>query len=157
MIISADTNPESTQLADFLIVESRERGDLLTPLKLQKLMFYADAWHMVVFDSEITPERFQAWVHGPVALSQYHRFKDFQWRPITDDLQKPQFGADGCQHLVEIVDVFGSESGTALEIMTHQEEPWLSARGGIADDEPSRTFIDKAITKSYYGQFLGTN
>lgn len=143
---------QSNRLADFLIMESRQRGELLTPLKLQKLMFYADAWHMVIHNSEITPEKFQAWIHGPVALSQYHRFKAYKWRPILDDIVKPSFGAETDGHLIEIVDVFGSETGTALEIMTYQETPWLAARGGIPDDQPCSEFIDKELTKEYYGK-----
>ncbi|UWQ16255.1 Panacea domain-containing protein [Jannaschia sp. M317] len=140
----------SARLADFLIVESRERGDLLTPLKLQKLMFYADAWHMALYGSEITSERFQAWVHGPVALSQYHRFKEYRWRPILDDIERPDFSQATAQHLCEIVDVFGVETGPALEVMTHQEQPWIEARGGIPDDQPSNAFIDKTTTKEFY-------
>ena len=141
---------ETNRIADYLLTESRERGELLTPLKLQKLIFYSDAWHLALYDQEITPERFQAWVHGPVAVSQYHRFKEFQWRPITADLDRPEFDERTANHLNEIIDVFGSESGTALEIMTHQERPWLQARGGIPDTEPSNAEIDKEVTKLFY-------
>src|SRR5690606_32481206 len=101
-----------------------ERGELLTPLKLQKLMFYADAWHMALYGSEITNERFQAWVHGPVALSQYHRFKDYKWRAITSEIERPDVPSALATHLDEIIDVFGAETAVALEIMTHQEKPW---------------------------------
>lgn len=140
----------SEQLADYLIVESRERGDLLTPLKLQKLMFYADAWSLALYDKEITPEKFQAWVHGPVALSQYHRFKENRWRPILDEIDKPSLSSDLEKHLCEIVDVFGVETGPALEAMTHQELPWIEARGGIPDDQPCNAYIDKDVTKKFY-------
>lgn len=155
MIIDTDTNdfPETQRLADYLIVESRERGEVLTPLKLQKLLFYADAWHMVLYDAEATPERFQAWVHGPVALSQWHRFKDYRWKPISEDIDRPDLGEDLSGHMNEIIDVFGSETATALEIMTHQEEPWISARAGLPDDEPCNNYIDKQFTKQFYESF----
>lgn len=142
--------PESARLADFLITESRERGELLTPLKLQKLMFYADAWHLALYDAELTPERFQAWVHGPVALSQYHRFKEYKWRPIMAEVDGPELDERERNHLVEIVDVFGSETASALEMMTHRERPWIAARGGIPDDEPCNNYIDKGITRDFY-------
>lgn len=153
MTFAIATHPDDTasrNLADFLIVESRERGDLLTPLKLQKLMFYADAWSLALYGNELTPERFQAWVHGPVALSQYHRFKENRWRPILDDIQKPQYSEAVTAHLREVVDIFGVETGPALEIMTHQERPWIEARGGIPDDEPCNNFISKDVTKEFY-------
>jgi len=145
----SDSNT-SRNLADFLIAESRERGDLLTPLKLQKLMFYADAWFMALYDKELTSERFQAWVHGPVALSQYHRFKAYQWRPILEEVEKPEFDKRTTKHLKEILDVFGPETGPALEMMTHSEKPWVKARGGIPDDEPCNAYISKKTTKKFY-------
>jgi len=143
-------NSASNLLADFLIVESRERGDLLTPLKLQKLMFYADAWSLALYDEELTPEKFQAWVHGPVATSQYYRFREYRWRPILEEIERPELGARKSKHLCEIVDVFGIETGPALEMMTHQERPWIVARQGIPDDQPCSNFIDKTITKTFY-------
>lgn len=153
MEFSIDTrvgDKASDNLADFLISESRERGDLLTPLKLQKLMFYADAWFLALYGEELTDERFQAWVHGPVALSQYHRFKENQWRPILDEIKKPEFDERKTKHLKEILDVFGTETGPALEMMTHSETPWIEARAGIPDDEPSNAYISKETTKKFY-------
>jgi len=149
-IATQPSSVDSARLADFLVVESRERGDLLTPLKLQKLMFYADAWFLALYGEELTQERFQAWVHGPVALSQYHRFKDNQWRPILDEIQKPEFDERITKHLDEIIDVFGSETAPALELMTHGERPWIEARSGLPNDEPCNNFISKQTTKEYY-------
>lgn len=150
MVMLPQRHRRSYDLADYLICESRERGELLTPLKLQKLMFYADAWHLALYDAEITDERFQAWVHGPVALSQYHRFKDFRWKPIDQDIARPKFDEKLQKHLNEIIDVFGSENAVALEIMSHNETPWIEARGGIASDEPCSNYISKETTKNFY-------
>lgn len=141
---------QSYVLADYLLHECRERGELLTPLKLQKLMFYADAWHMALYGAEITNERFQAWVHGPVALSQYHRFKEFKWRPISAEIERPSVAGGLARHLDEIIDVFGSEPAVALEAMTHQERPWQDARGNIPNDEPCNNYISKELTREFY-------
>lgn len=143
-------------LADYLLDECRQRGELLTPLKLQKLMFYADAWHMALYGEEATDERFQAWVHGPVALSQYYRFKDYRWKPISEDIRRPVVSDRLKSHLDEIINVFGSETAVALEIMTHRETPWREARGGLADDEPCNNFISKETTREFY-RTLGQN
>ena len=143
-------NNASDLLADYLLAEMRERGEVLTPLKLQKMMFYADAWHLALYDREITGEKFKAWVHGPVLISQYHRFKDFRWMPITSEITKPEVSPDLKSHLDEIIDIFGSETAVALERMTHQEAPWLEARGDIPDDEPCDNYISKKTTAEYY-------
>ncbi|MHB0952586.1 MAG: Panacea domain-containing protein [Allorhizobium sp.] len=140
----------ANELADYLLCESRERGELLTPLKLQKLMFYADAWYMALYDDELITEGFQAWVHGPVAPSQWHRFKEYRWNAITTELEKPQLGSSVKKHLDEIIDIFGSETAVSLERMTHQETPWLEARGGIPDDEPCNNYISKTTTRDFY-------
>lgn len=140
----------SNLLADYLLAEMRERGENLTPLKLQKMMFYADAWHLALFDQEITGEKFKAWVHGPVLISQYHRFKEFRWMPIISDVTRPEVGVGLKDHLDDIVEIFGSETAVALERMTHQEFPWLEARGDLPDDEPCDNYISKETTTQYY-------
>ena len=140
----------SALLSDYLLSEMRERGEILTPLKLQKMMFYADAWHLALYDREITGECFKAWVHGPVLTSQYARFKDYRWMPITSDIKKPETSENLARHLNDIVDIFGSETAVALERMTHQETPWLEARGDLPDDEPCDNYISKATTAEYY-------
>lgn len=145
-------HPQTWDIADYLLAESRERGDVPTPLKLQKLIFYADAWHLALYGTESTPERFQAWVHGPVALSQWHRFKAYRWKPIDEEIERPNIDANLAAHLDEIVDVFGSETATALEIMTHQEKPWLEARGDLPDDAPCNNYISKKTTEDFYRQ-----
>lgn len=152
MTEQANPREESNKLANYLLRSCSDRGELLTPLKLQKLMFYADAWHMVIFDTELTSEKFQAWVHGPVALTQYHRFKEYKWKPISEDVQIPRYPEETINFLEEIVDIFGSEPAVALEMMTHQELPWIEARKGLADDEPCSNYISKDTTKKFYGE-----
>lgn len=136
--------------SDFLLAESRERGEVLTNLKLQKLLFYGQAWYLALKGRELFAENFQAWVHGPVLPSQYRRFRDFQWKPLTVDVARPQPPEDVANHLVEIVDVFGSENAVALELMTHREDPWRDARGDLPPDRPSTARIDKEAMRAFY-------
>jgi uncharacterized phage-associated protein len=136
--------------ANFLLHESRERGEVLTNLKLQKLLYYSQAWFLALHDRELFSEDFQAWVHGPVLPSQYKRFKEHQWRPLVVEIDRPKIGKIGTDHLSEIIDVFGSESAVSLELMTHRERPWLDARGSIPNDRPSTAVITKSSMKSFY-------
>jgi len=142
---------DPTQIADYLLAECRERGELLTNLKLQKLLYYAQAWYLVLRGAPLFNEDFRAWVHGPVLLSQYHRFKDYQWRQITEEICRPDnLPDDVVDHLNEVVDVFGSETAVALELMTHREKPWLDARGNLAAHEAGSTIISKQSMAEYY-------
>lgn len=137
-------------VSDFFICESRERGDLLTNLKLQKFLYYAQAWHLALKDNPLFAEDFQAWIHGPVLPSQYQRFRTFEWRPIFTEINRPRLSPDLDSFLDEVVDVFGVETATALELMTHNELPWKEARQGLAPDQPSTEIIRKESMKKFY-------
>jgi len=139
-----------TDVTDFLLVESRERGEVLTNLKLQKLAYYAQAWWLAQKGEPLFAEDFQAWVHGPVLPSQYRRFRDFQWRPLLVDVQRPALPAEVASYLTQIVDVFGTETAVSLELMTHRERPWLEARGDLAADAASTARISKDTMLTYY-------
>jgi len=142
-------SPDDT--ADYLLVECRERGDILTNLKLQKLLYYAQAWHLVLKNKPLFAEDFQAWVHGPVLPSQYQRFKKHEWRPILDEITRPKLKEPAvANHLLEIVNVFGVETATALELMTHNEMPWKKARKGIPSDEASTAIITQESMTAFY-------
>lgn len=138
------------QVSNFLLHESRERGEVLTNLKLQKLLYYAQAWHLVRKKQQLFKEDFQAWVHGPVLPSQYMRFKIFEWRPILEDITRPRLSHDLNCYLKEIVDVFGCETATNLELMTHNERPWKETRRGLAPDQQSTAIIPKELMKEFY-------
>lgn len=138
------------RVADYLLTASRERGEVLTNLKLQKLLYYAQAWFLATNGKPLFQEDFEAWVHGPVLPSQYHRFKGHSWKPITAKVVRPELTRSVRKHLDAILDVFGSDSAIALERMTHAERPWKEARGDLAPHESSHATIDKRVMKEYY-------
>jgi uncharacterized phage-associated protein len=138
-------------VADYLLWFAKEHGDVLTPLKLQKLMFYADAWHMVLNDGEeLVPEHFEAWVHGPVLREVYFRFNHYRWNPISQEIQLPALSEKIKTFLDEVYKVFGGLSGYELEQLTHQEQPWKAARGDLPPDATCTSNIDKGLTRLFY-------
>lgn len=157
--------PEATsadQIADYLIAFSNATGSLVSNMKLQKLVYYAQAWHIAVFSEAIFEEDFQAWVHGPVLPSLYGRYKSFQWRPIErDDLNEASlyalehsFSTSIQEILADVISEYFHKDAFALEHSTHSEAPWLIARGDLAADEPSTNIIDKKTIHDYYSQFV---
>ncbi|MBV7437296.1 Panacea domain-containing protein [Aeromonas sp. sif2416] len=138
-------------VADYLLHFSQEHGDVMTPLKLQKMVFYADAWYMALNDgAELVPDRFEAWVHGPVARELYGRFADYKWQPIIQPIERPNLPEEVIEHLDEIYEIFGGFSAYELEQMTHQEEPWLQARGALPANAICQNPIDKELTAYFY-------
>ncbi len=138
-------------VADYLLVEARQRGELLTNLKLQKLLYYAQAWYLALYGRPLFAEDFEAWVHGPVLRSQYLRFKpEPGWASITAPVERPSLPEAIEKFLDEILDIFGIESSIALEMMTHRERPWLEARDGLPAGEPSSARISKRTMMEFY-------
>lgn len=141
-----------SQAANFLLVNSRETGEVLTNLKLQKLLYYSQAWFLALNGAALFDEEFQAWVHGPVLPSQYFRFSDFRWKPIIDEVAEPNLDDRFANHLCEVLEVFGVETAVALEHMTHDEMPWKRARGTLEPHEPSKAIIRKEWMQEFYAQ-----
>ena len=100
------------QVADTLILLSRERGIEITNLKLQKLLYYAQAWNLVFTGEPLFEADIEAWVHGPVVPSIFRRFKIFRWSPITTELHPPHDEALEA-HLGQILDTYGKFGASA--------------------------------------------
>ncbi|MGB3515575.1 MAG: type II toxin-antitoxin system antitoxin SocA domain-containing protein [Elainellaceae cyanobacterium] len=137
-------------IADYFISIANETGSFISNLKLQKLVYYAQAWHIALYDSPLFEEDFEAWVHGPVIPSLYKEYKSFGWQPIFKDAA-PELSNDVCQFLDEVAEEYFACDAYELEQMTHAEDPWNWARRDLAPDEPSNEVIKKEWMKEFYG------
>lgn len=140
----------ASKIADYLLCLSAKHGDLLTPLKLQKLVYYADAWHLALRDNALIEEDFEAWVHGPVVRNLYYRFKEYKWKPITENIELPKLPLSICKYLHDFYAFFGKFTAIELEQMTHQETPWIEARKGLSIDAECTNCISKETMKHFY-------
>ncbi|MEM9215382.1 MAG: type II toxin-antitoxin system antitoxin SocA domain-containing protein [Cyanobacteria bacterium P01_F01_bin.150] len=61
----------------FLSLMDEDAGDLISNLKLQKLVHYAQGIHLALYDKALFPETIEAWTHGPVVPELYHRYEKF--------------------------------------------------------------------------------
>ena len=119
--------------------------------KLQKLCYYAVAWHYALYNSIlVNDDEFEAWVHGPVSPTLWFEYKDYGWAPIPRFDEKPALDIDTEDFLQIVYNTYGEFSGHQLEGMTHNEDPWKEARKGLDEYEPSNTPIDPEIMKRYY-------
>ena len=71
-------------IADYIIKCCRDRGELITNLHLQKLVYYAQAWYLALYDKPLFDEEFQSWISGPVQPELHDRFKSYKWNPISE-------------------------------------------------------------------------
>ena len=122
----------------------------MTHKKLQKLCYYAQAWHLALFDTRLFNSSFEAWIHGPVCPDLYQDYKAFGWNdipPITNPLPIDKATHD---YLQMVYDTYGEFNGDELEALCHTEKPWLNARKGLDEFEPSHNEISEEDMKVYY-------
>lgn len=119
------------QIADyFLALQDDESGDLISNLKLQKLLYFAQGLYLASFGGQpLFPESIFAWKHGPVVPDIYHAFKDYKSdsipRPI--DLDFSVYSDPIKEFLNEIYDVFGQFSAWKLRNMSHETPSYQRA------------------------------
>lgn len=155
---------KAKKLAKYIVASQNFHGDLISNKKLQKLLYYVDAWSLVHFDSELINENFEAWVHGPVVRTVYQSYKDFGYSPISIDYKKGKKPIDVLNHIEEknsdlkqrkdlinmVLQKYGALSSFQLELLSHSETPWLNARKGLNPTEAGNKIIDKKEMKEYY-------
>ncbi|MDY7013941.1 MAG: DUF4065 domain-containing protein [Cyanobacteriota bacterium] len=125
------------EIADYFIWLANETGSFISNLKLQKLVYYAQAWHLALYQTPLFEEDFQAWIHGPVIPELYQKYKDYRWRPILKDVTLPKLTPDILKFLDEVAEEYFACDSYELEQMTHAEAPWNQARENLQPDEPS--------------------
>jgi uncharacterized phage-associated protein len=140
----------SFEIAKYFINLANQTGSFLSNLKLQKLVYYAQAWHLALHDQPLFDEDFEAWVHGPVIPELYQAYKHFSWKPIQEDVVVADLSKSVLEHLREVADEYFACDAYELERMTHLESPWQIARQGLASDEPSTNIILKDWMQEYY-------
>lgn len=138
------------EVARYIVHFFQEAGDPVTNLKLQKLLYYVQGWHLALRGGPAFSEPLQAWVHGPVQPAVYGAYKKYRWNPITEETVKPEFDAEFKQFIGEVLEVYGTDSGYELERRTHTESPWIDARGGIPSDQDCSTVITLDAMTSYF-------
>lgn len=144
------------KVADYYIYRSqRESVTDLTNKKLQKLLYYSQAWFYTIRGKKLFPDKIEAWIHGPAILEVYQRYKDFGYNSINVKVKKENF-EDLRKEELEILDnvwgVYGILDPDYLEKLTHSERPWIAARMNRAPFENSSEEISLDIMRDYYGE-----
>jgi uncharacterized phage-associated protein len=143
------------EVAATLLEACWARNIEVSNLKLQKLLYYAEAWHLVLENGSLYDEPIEAWVHGPVVPGVFRKYRSFGWLPITTLATTSSKDEDLCAHVGAVLDAYAGFSATDLERLTHSERPWIEARTGLAADEPSTTPISRKVMKQFYSAVSG--
>jgi uncharacterized phage-associated protein len=123
----------------------------MTAMKLQKLVYYAQAWSLVWDEKPLFPEAVRAWANGPVVPE---LFFAHQGEFVITNEARGNPGAlndDECETLDAVLEHYGDKSASWLSALTHSEPPWQKAREGLGDDVRGNREITHASMTEYYG------
>ncbi|MBF4344554.1 DUF4065 domain-containing protein, partial [Vibrio anguillarum] len=117
-------------VCDYVIDKVTDSGESLSNLKLQKLVYYVQAWYLAFENSSLCDEKFEAWVHGPVSRALFNRFasdkslySDIYRSDMRDGFTPANLSAEARAHIDRVLSVYAKFSGQQLEDMTHKEDP----------------------------------
>ncbi|MCG7324260.1 Panacea domain-containing protein [Achromobacter sp. ACRQX] len=129
-----------------------ESGESITPMKLQKLVYFANAWNLYIHDEPLVVERFYKWTYGPVVPGLYSEFRDYGRAPITSYGTRPS-RSDPDRNVTPVVPdddretwrllrkvwrEYGHMDGIDLSALSHHRDgAWRKAEdeGPLDDDE----------------------
>ena len=141
----------ASDIADWFLAKiDREAGDAVTHLKLQKLVYYAQAWTLALLGHPLIEEEFEAWAHGPCVPSLWERFRHHGWEALPEPDSAPDLPEDIRELLGEVLDVYGNLSAKYLEELVCKESPWKEARDGLPPEVRSENVIRKQMMADYY-------
>jgi uncharacterized phage-associated protein len=151
-------------VCDYIIVKLNGADARLNVLKLHKLLYYVQAWHLAFGKGRLFNNHFQAWVHGPVCRSIYDRFKDaksmyspVRLRDVRDDFDLGRLPRGAKRHVDTILEAYADFTDDQLEEMTHRERPWIAAREGYDPKERCEEQISDNVMVEFYSRRLKRN
>ena len=125
-----------------------------TAMKLQKLVYYSQAWSLVWDEEPLFRDRIEAWANGPVVPALYaeHRgqFRVASWRKGNPDKLTPK----QCETIDAVLRYYGNRPSQWLSDLTHREAPWVEAREGLGPGERGSQVISHASMAEYYGSLI---
>lgn len=126
-----------------------DAGDLISNLKLQKLLYYQQGFHLAYFGEPLFEEEIEAWLYGPVVPCVYDHFKSYGNKGIEHSGEIITLSGIHEEALFrEVYKIYGSYSAIGLMEMTHQETPWRSTKTGVGNIIPKeklKAFFKKRL------------
>ena len=130
-----------------------KQGRMIT-LKLQKLVYYSQAWSLVWDERPLFDEKIEAWSNGPVVrdLFEYHRGEYYVSEIEAGDAGK--LDADQKATVDMVLNHYGDKPAYWLVRLSHSEPPWIEARGDLSPTEQGNAEIMLDSMAQYYSSLL---
>lgn len=141
------------QIANQLLLYSADKGgELMTNMKLQKMLYYQQGFHLAYFGTPLFDEDIEAWMYGPVVPAIYEEYKS-KGRNGIEPNRELAFSFEQKNELAlfnEVCKVYGAYSAIGLMNMTHEEMPWKSTptgegEGHVIAKDKMQSFFKKRL------------
>lgn len=123
-----------------------------TPLKLQKLAYYCQAWSLAWEEKPLFDDEFEAWANGPVNHDLFNKHKGVY--TLGDDFLSEysgfEFDEKDKETIAAVLSFYDDKDPFYLSELTHKERPWRDARGNTPLGAPSNAVISKESMQDYY-------
>ena len=124
----------------------------MTAMKLEKLVYYSQAWSLVWDEGPLFRNKIEAWANGPVSPTLYRAHRGlYKVSKTTIKGNKSALNATQRETVNAVLDYYGDKSSQWLSDLTHAESPWLDARKNLAPGERGHNEITHAAMAEYYG------
>jgi uncharacterized phage-associated protein len=123
----------------------------MTAMKLQKLVYYSQAWSLVWDEAPIFDEKIRAWANGPVVQELFFAHQgEYMIREVTRG-DRSALTSEQRETIDSVLDHYGDKTAQWLSALTHREDPWRNAREGLSDGERGNAEISHGALADYYG------
>ncbi|MDJ1470923.1 DUF4065 domain-containing protein [Cytophagaceae bacterium DM2B3-1] len=157
----------SAAIANYFLAKGKADNKPLSPMKLQKLMYFAYGWYLATTNQRLFNEMIEAWRYGPVIPSVYEAFRHFGNSNITEPMPdfntpvaKSGINDETAQQILDVVwYVYSDLSAIALSNLTHEKgTPWykIYEQYGSVKNIPSNKDINEEYIKEYFVQKLNS-
>lgn len=124
----------------------------MTQKKLQKLCYYAQAHYLERYNNKLMDTDFEAWVHGPVSPELYSLYKNYNWSNIPKNDLDIYLPDEILVFLKDVFNTYNKYDANELEEKTHNELPWIEARGNLNLYDSSNNIINVKTMKQFYSK-----
>jgi uncharacterized phage-associated protein len=119
---------DAALVADVILAKAAARGERVSNMKLQKLLYYAQGEHLAATGELLFDDRIKAWGKGPVVPGIWHRYRQNGFLDLPEPVQVPTIPAFYDCTVTAVLDRYLSLTAEQLSEMTHRESPWMEAR-----------------------------
>jgi uncharacterized phage-associated protein len=122
--------------------------------KLQKLVYYSQAWHLVWESRPLFRAHIEAWANGPVVPALYRKHRGQFTVSVLPDADPKSLDLSETSSVDAVLEFYGDKPGYVLSGLTHREQPWKDARKGLAPGERGNNVISWESMSGYYGSLV---